>query len=371
LLGLIEAVELRLISMPLVHPFETSFMRETDKDCILVRALGSGLEGWGEVVAMPEPLYNEETIATCWHMLVDFLIPKTLRRAWKDPGEWAQAMRPLRRNYMAKAGLEGALWDLYSQVQGKSLAQLWGGRRSRVPVGVSLGIEASMPELLAQVEQAVEAGYRRIKLKIKPTWDVAVVREVRRLYPQIQLQVDANSAYTLDDVEVFRAMEDLDLLLIEQPLAHDDIIDHATLQGQLATAICLDESIHSRDDCRKALQLQACRIINIKPGRVGGFCESLRIHELCQSHGVPVWCGGMLETGVGRLQNLALASLDGFTLPGDLSASARYFREDIIDPPVTLESDGCVVVPTHVGLGGRLDLSRVEHYCQKMELIAK
>ena len=364
----IDHVELFLISLPLAHPFETSFMREIDKDCILVRVQGEGLEGWGEVVAMAEPLYNEETLETAWHVLRDFLIPLTTGRAWDDPGQWAVAVVHFRRNFMAKAGLEGALWDLFSQLQCRSLADLWGGTRSRVEVGVSLGIEKTLPELLEQIDSSLKAGYRRVKLKIKPGWDLAIVREVRARYPELLLQVDANSAYRLEDAPIFEAMDDLGLLLIEQPLAHDDIIDHASLQGRLNTPLCLDESIHTREDCRKALQLGACRIINIKPGRMGGFCQARATHDLCRAQGIPVWCGGMLETGIGRLQNLALAALQGFSLPGDLSASARYFAEDIIDPPVVLESDGCVLVPTEIGISQRLRHDRLDRYTRRRQL---
>lgn len=363
----IDRVELVQIGLPLVHPFETSFMRETHKQCILVHVLGEGLHGWGEVVAMAEPLYNEETLKTCWHMLADFLIPLTLGRDWPDPWAWAAAVKPFRRNFMAKAGLEAALWDLFSQLQSQSLFQLWGGTRPRVPVGVSLGIEATQAELFGEVERALAAGYRRVKLKIKPGWDVEVVREARRRYPELILQVDANSAYTLEQASIFEALDDLNLLLIEQPLAHDDIIDHAALQKKLKTAVCLDESIHGLEDCRKALELGSCRIINIKPGRVGGYCESLRIHGYCRERNVPVWCGGMLETGIGRLQNLALASLDGFTLPGDVSASSRYFAEDIIEPAVTLEEDGTVLVPTEAGLHRRLRHDFIGTLCERRE----
>ena len=356
----IDRVELRWISMPLRMPFETSFARETDKDCLLVRVFGEGFEGWGEVVAMKEPLYNEETLKTCWHLLEDLLIPLVLSRPWSSVEEWCEATRHVRRNYMARAGLEAALWDLFSLCEGRSLSSLWGGVRARVEVGISLGIEASLDQLLPQVEAAIADGYRRIKLKIKPGWDLVPVAEVRRRWPELVLQVDANSAYRLSDGSHLAALDEFGLLLIEQPLEHDDIVDHATLARLLKTPVCLDESIDTVDQCRRALDLGSAAIINIKPGRVGGYDASRAIHDYCARRGVPCWVGGMLETGVGRLQNLALASLPNFTLPGDISASRRYFARDIIDPEVVLESDGCVRVPEVPGVGQFLDWPTLE-----------
>jgi o-succinylbenzoate synthase len=259
-----------------------------------------------------------------------------------------------RRNYMAKAGLEAALWDLYSACRGLSLRELWGGTRERVPVGISLGIERTLAELLPQVEQGVAEGYKRIKLKIKPGWDVDVVREVRDRFPDIQLQVDANSAYRLKDAALLQQLDSFGLLLIEQPLDHDDIVDHAALQPLLGTPLCLDESIDTVEQCRRALSLGAGRIINVKPARMGGYYAARRTHDLCAAQGVPCWVGGMLETGIGRLQNLALASLPNFTLPGDLSASRRYFARDIIEPEVQLEPDGTVQVPSLCGVAATL-----------------
>jgi len=357
--------------MPLRTAFETSFARETVKDCLLVRVQGEGAEGWGEVVAMKEPLYNEETLRTCWHILEDVLIPLTLERDWDSPEAWCQAVSHVRRNYMARAGLEAALWDLYSALQGHSLAQLWGGVRERVEVGISLGIEANLPALLAHVQSGVAEGYRRVKLKIKPGWDVAIVEEVRARYPSLVLQVDANSAYSLKDATLLAGLDALELLLIEQPLSHDDIVDHATLQKLLRTSICLDESIDNVHQCRRALELGSARIINVKPGRVGGYCAARAIHDLCLSRGVPCWVGGMLETGVGRLQNLALASLENFTLPGDISASRRYFERDIIEPEVVLESDGCVRVPEVAGVGQWLDWKALHSYTQRSEVFRR
>ncbi len=364
----IDRVELRWVSMPLRTPFETSFARETNKDCLLVRVFGEGFEGWGEVVAMNEPLYNEETLKTCWHILEDVLIPLVFSRDWSSVEDWCRSVRHIRRNYMARAGLEAALWDLYSLCEGKSLATLWGGVRSRVEVGISLGIESSLEQLLPQVEAGIAEGYRRIKLKIKPGWDLEVVKAVRSRWPDLVLQVDANSAYRLEDSELLKGLDDFSLLLVEQPLEHDDIVDHAVLQRSLSTPICLDESIDSGDQCRRALDLGSARIINIKPGRVGGFVASRAIHDLCAARGVPCWVGGMLETGVGRLQNLALASLPNFRLPGDISASRRYFTRDIIEPEVTLEPDGCVRVPQVPGVGQFLDWRALDFYTQRSEV---
>ena len=367
----IDRVELRYLSMPLRTPFETSFARETDKDCLLVRVFGEGFEGWGEVVAMKEPLYNEETLETCWHILRDVLIPLTLSEAWDCPERWNESVRHIRRNFMARAGLEAALWDLYSQCRSQSLARLWEGVRERVEVGISLGIESSLDKLLPQVEAGISEGYRRIKLKIMPGWDLLPVSEVRRRWPDIQLQVDANSAYKwLTDTDHLKKLDDFNLLLIEQPLQHDDIIDHAELQKHLRTPICLDESIDTLRTCMHAIKLEAARIINIKPGRVGGYQNSRRIHDFCHAERIPCWVGGMLETGIGRLHNLALASLPNFTLPGDISASKRYFTRDIIDPEVVLENEGCVRVPDSPGVGQFVDWKALDYFTRKSEVFS-
>ncbi|MBS2040282.1 o-succinylbenzoate synthase [bacterium] len=363
----IEGVELRYVCLPLRTAFETSFARETDKECLLVRLFGEGLQGWGEVVAMSAPLYNEETLETCWHILRDVLIPFTLKSDWDRPEDWCRAVGHIRRNYMARAGLEAALWDLYSQCQNLSLAQLWGGTRQRVEVGISLGIENTLEDLFPQIEAGINQGYRRIKLKIKPGWDVQVLQAVRKRWPELVLQVDANSAYRLEQAEHLAELDQFDLLLIEQPLEHDDIVDHASLAGRLKTPICLDESIDSVDQCRRALDLGSAKIINIKPGRVGGYTASRAIHDHCLSRSIPCWVGGMLETGIGRLPNLALASMPNFTLPGDISASKRYFRRDLIDPEVVLEDDGRVRVPERPGVGQFLDWKALDLYTRRSE----
>jgi len=347
------------IRMPLVHPFETSFGVEQDRECIIVRVEGDGAIGWGECVASAGPWYAYETTQTAWHILTRFLISMLLGRELSGPQEVFDRLRSVRGHPMAKAGLEMALWDLTASQQGVPLANLLGGTRERIPVGVSIGIQKSIPALLERIASFVEQGYARVKIKIKPNWDVDVVRAVRREFPDLKLQVDANSAYRLADAPVFQAMDDLDLLLIEQPLGHDDIYEHAKLQRQLRTPICLDESIVSIDHARVALELGSCRVINIKPGRVGGHASSIRIHDLCREQGVPVWHGGMLETGIGRAHNVALASLPGFTLPGDISASDRYYAEDLIDPPFTLNPDSTLTVPKGPGIGVTVNEERL------------
>ncbi|MGD9030568.1 MAG: o-succinylbenzoate synthase [Anaerolineae bacterium] len=355
----IERIELHHIDLPLVHPFETSFGREITRPCILVAVHAGGLTGWGECVAGAGPWYAYETIGTAWHVLRDFLIPMLLGRNIASPDDVEVRFQRVRGHRMARAALEVAVWDLLARAEGRSLATALGGRRDRVPVGVSLGIESSHQELLDKIERRVDEGYGRVKLKIKPGWDVEVVRAVRERWPELPLQVDANAAYTLAHVPVFQDLDQLDLLLIEQPLHHDDIVEHARLQEQLVTPVCLDESIRSPTHARWALEIAACRIINIKLGRVGGLSAARRIHDLCAERDVPVWCGGMLETNVGRAANVALATLPNFALPGDISASARYYEEDIAGPDFLLADDSTVAVPAGPGLGVRVDLKRL------------
>ncbi len=355
----VTRVELRQMELPLMFPFETSFGRQEVHACLLVRLYADSLEGWGEVPTENAPLYNEETVGTAWHILEAFIVPRLLGREVGHPRDFPRMVQHLRRNYMAKAGVEAALWDLYCQANGLSLAKVLEGTRETIAVGVSLGIEPSIDTLLARIDAFLRRGYRRIKVKIKPGWDVDVVEEIRRTFGAILLQVDANSAYTLDQAEVFRKLDEFNLLLIEQPLGEDDIVDHAQLQAQLRTPLCLDESIVTPDDARKALALGSCRVINIKAARMGGLSAGIATHDLCQREGIPVWCGGLLETGIGRAANIALASLPNFVLPADLSASDRYFHEDLIDPPVTLNADGTVTVPTGPGLGFDIVEARV------------
>ncbi|HWR43396.1 o-succinylbenzoate synthase [Sporomusa sp.] len=358
----LSAVTLRAMRMRMRAPFTTSFGTEWDKDFILVEVKDAeGRSGWGEAVAMKAPLYNEETVGTVWLMLKEFLIPLLWHQPPGHPQEVAGLFRHIRRNYMAKAALEGALWDLYAMAENVPLYRALGGERTVIDVGISLGIESSVDKLLAQVEKYVAAGYKRIKIKVKPGWDVDIVAAVRRRFPAIQLMVDANSAYTLADSARLAALDEYNLMMIEQPLAHDDIIDHAVLQKQLKTPICLDESIHSVEDARKALELDSGRIINIKIGRVGGLTEAKAIHDLCVGKGVPVWCGGMLESGVGRAHNVAITTLAGFTLPGDTAASNRYWEEDLIEPEVTVH-DGVIHVPDRPGIGYALCREKIDKY---------
>ena len=356
----IDRVELRIVRLPLVRTFRTSSSTKGHIDHILVRAIADGgLEGWGESASPSDPYYCPETTETCWHILKDFLAPRVVGRDWETIDDLIALFGPIKGNNFARAGLEMAAWDALATREGRPLAALLGGSRAEIHSGVSLGIEEDLGSLLDQVDRYVDEGYRRIKLKIAPGWDVAPVRAVRERHPDVPLQVDANSAYTLADLATFRALDDFGLLLIEQPLAHDDIVDHAELQAAIRTPVCLDESIHSAEDARKALDLGSCRVINIKVSRVGGLREARRIHDLCRSREVPVWCGGMHEFGIGRAANVAIASLPGFTLPGDVSGSDKYYREDLVEPPVSA-ARGAVAVPIGPGLGHRPILARIE-----------
>jgi o-succinylbenzoate synthase len=357
----IDGVEVRLIRLPLIEPFETSFGKIDSRLIFLVSLEAEGLRGWGEVVAEQDPLYSYETVQTALHVIRDFLGPALLTGSIESIEDLAKRLAPFRGHNMAKAGLELAFMDLLAQVEGQSLSELIGGERKRVDVGVSLGIQPVISRLLERVEKYLKLGYQRIKLKIKPGWDLDVVDEVRRKYPQILLSVDANAAYTFGDVDHLKMLDDFNLLMIEQPLEYDDLMDHARLQELMKTRLCLDESIVGHRQARLALELDSCRIINIKIGRVGGYSQALGIHDLCVERDVPVWCGGMLESGIGRAHNIALASLKGFTLPGDISASSRYFDRDVIYPEVTVAPDGTVAVPDGVGLGFEVDLDFIKH----------
>lgn len=346
----IDRIELTLARLPLIRTFRTSSSTKAHIDHILVRVEADGIEGWGECASPSDPYYCPETTETCWHILKDFLAPAVLGEEWGSIDEFIRFYARVKGNNFARSGLEMAAWDALGKSEGKSLFDLLGGVTERIDSGVSLGIEEDVPSLLRLVEQYAGEGYKRIKLKIAPGWDVDVVRSVREHFPDLPLQVDANSAYTLADLDHLRRLDDFGLILIEQPLAHDDIIDHATLQAALSTPVCLDESIHSAEDARKAIDLGACRVINIKVSRVGGPREAKRVHDVCRGRGIPVWCGGMHEFGVGRAANLAVSALPGFTLPGDISGSDKYYREDLVDPPL-LATDGALGVPRSPGLG--------------------
>jgi O-succinylbenzoate synthase len=363
----IDRIELRHLQMPLTAPFETSFGVETDRHCLIVRVDADGLTGWGECPVEATFGYSYETTTTAWHALKDFMIPQLLGK----PADAAGAVRIgelMRGHPMARHGLEAAVWDIMAQAQNISLSKALGGTRDRVAVGVSIGIQPSADALIKKIEDYLAQGYGRIKIKIKPGYDLDVVKRVRAKFPKILLQVDANSAYRLPDTPLFEAIDEYQLLLIEQPFGWDDIYEHSKLQPLIETPICLDESIHSLGHALIAIELGACKIINIKPARVSGFTEARRIHDLCMVRHVPVWCGGMLETGIGRAGNVALASLPNFTLPGDISASNRYYAEDIAEPLFTLNPDSTLSVPTAPGLGVTVNVKALEKFTVQTEV---
>jgi O-succinylbenzoate synthase len=356
----IDRLELRLLKLPLVHFFETSFGRIHDKHFILVRIEGDGLVGYGECVAEQDPYYSSDTNETVWHIVSEFVVPRVVGKAFSHPCEVFPALKAIRGHNMAKAAVEMAAWDLYARQQRVPLSKVLGGTRDRIASGVSIGIQDSLDQLAEKVKTELAAGYRRIKIKIKPGWDVAAVEMIRSRFGNIPLMVDANAAYTFADADHLARLDPFDLMMIEQPLDYDDVMDHAQLQRRLKTAICLDESIKTVTIARDAIAAGACRIINIKPGRVGGFAESIRLHDLCASHNIPVWHGGMLESGIGRAANIHLASLSNFSLPGDIAASKRYFDPDLIDPAISVAADGTIPVPTGPGIGVAIRNDRVD-----------
>lgn len=358
----LDRLELRHLRMPLVAPFETSFGREIQRECILITLRSEGLVGYGECVATHDPGYNYETTGTAWHILKDFIAPMILDKAVASPGDLHALVDPVRGHHLAKAGVEMALWDLLGKSSGRSLRDLLGGIRDRVEVGVSVGLQASPQQLVVVVGEYLQQGYGRVKIKIKPGRDVGDAGAVRAAFPTLRLQVDANSSFTLDSAMALRPLDAMALLLIEQPLYEDDIWDHRRLQQELRTPICLDESIVSARHARYAIEMQACRIINIKAARLGGISQAVETHSFCRAHGVPVWCGGMLETGVGRASNLALASLPGFSLPGDISASDRYYSRDITRDRFALNEDSTIDVPSGAGLGVTIDDSALSDF---------
>jgi len=365
---LIRQVELRELRMQLVHPFETSFGKTQERRIVIVKVSDGSRDGYGEVTAGEGPFYSHETYQTAWHILSDFIIPRTIGRELETAKDFQSFVRGIRGHRMAQAGMETALWDLEARNKSVPLWKLLGGTRMEIDCGVSIGIQPSIPELISTIQKEINAGYRRIKIKIKPGWDLEVIREVRRSFPKILLMADANSAYTLEAVDLFRKMDEFNLLMIEQPLHDEDTIDHAELQRQIHTPICLDESIHSADDARKAIQMGACRIINIKLGRVGGHAAVRAVHDVCRDHGIPVWCGGMLESGIGRAHNIALSSLDNFSLPGDVTASKRYWAEDVIEPEVEVRSDGRIVQRMDSGIGYRVREDLLEQFTVRKQV---
>ncbi len=347
----IERLEIREINLPLVHFFETSFGRTERRRILLTKVFCDGTVGYGECTAGERPLFSHETIDTAWIIIKEVLASIIKGREWNEPSEVYQWFKLIRGNQMARAAIENACWDLTARTRNMPLYKLLGGTLEKIPCGVSIGIQDTPEQLLEKIKTEVDAGYRRIKIKIKPGWDYDILRLVRQTFPDITLSVDANSAYTLTDINLIKRFDEFNLLMIEQPLGHDDIVDHSHLQKQISTAICLDEPITSIDKARKAIEMESGRIINIKLGRVGGFSEAIRIHDYCYDNQIPVWCGGMLEAGIGRSHNIAMSTLPGFSLPGDVSASKRYFKEDIIEPPVTVSKDGFINVPQVTGTG--------------------
>jgi o-succinylbenzoate synthase len=367
----LERVILRQIRMPLVHFFETSFSRTYERAIVLVEVVSDGLSGWGEVTAGENPFYNEEWTASIWPLLRDYVAPRVLGCDFENAAEVYGRTDHIRGHFMARGGLEAAVWDLEARRVGVSLAQhIGGGARSEVPCGVSIGIQDSVGQLIGKIQTELDAGYQRIKIKIKPGWDIDVVRQVRAEFPHILLMADANSAYTLADTEHLKRLDEFNLMMIEQPLAHDDILDHAILQAQIQTPICLDECIRTPHHAEQAIALNACRILNIKLGRVGGFHAAKQVHDFAYAHGIPVWCGGMLESGIGRAHNIALSTLPGFTLPGDVSASKRYWTRDVITPPVEVSPAGTISVPTGPGFGYELDLDYLKSITEREEVLS-
>lgn len=364
----IDRVELMLCRLPYIHFFETSFGREEDRTFILVKVFGDGLCGYGECVADKAPLYSYETTRTAWMMLKDFLIPLLSNRSLSEPLEFYQEARMFKGHPMAKAGLELALWDLMAKKKGVPLWKLYGGEDEEIPAGVSIGIQDSPAELIDRINGFLDEGYQRIKLKIKPGWDSEICRAVRERLPHIRLQVDANGAYSLDDRGRLQELDAFDLEMIEQPFPPYDLWDHAQLQKDLQTPLCLDESIISAETARKAMAMGSCRVINIKAGRVGGIVESRKIHDVCQARSLPVWCGGMLESGIGRAHNIHLATLPNFKFPHDLSASKRYYKEDLIDPPIDITTRGTIQLPGLAGIGVCPQEQRIRKATLKREI---
>src|SRR6266404_1221334 len=366
----IDRIALRHVRMPLVHFFETSFGRTTERDIILVEVVSDGASGWGEVTAGENPFYNEEWTASARMILRDYAAPLVLNRELACADVPTLTAR-IRGHLMARGGLEAAIWDLEARLSGEPLwKRIGGGARREIPCGVSIGIQNSVPQLIEKIQRELDAGYQRIKMKIKPGWDVEVVAEVRERFPSIKLMADANSAYTLADADRLKQLDRFYLMMIEQPLAHDDIIDHAALQARLDTPICLDECIRSAHHAEQAIRLRACGIINIKLGRVGGFREAKRVHDVAQKAGIPVWCGGMLEAGIGRAHNIALSTLPNFTLPGDVSASKRYWARDIIRPAVETTPRGTILVRDEPGFGYELDRDFIRQITVREETVA-
>ncbi|CAN5663584.1 o-succinylbenzoate synthase [soil metagenome] len=356
----IDAIHLREINMPLAYPFETSFGLTTGRRILLVELESEGRTAWGECVAGEHPYFSDEMIDTAWIITETELAPRLLEAEISHGGDVPHLFKPVRGHRMAKAALENAMWDLEAQAEDVPLSELLGGIRKVIPCGVSIGIQPSLEQLMDKIATELSAGYQRIKLKCKPGWDTTIFEAVRERWPEIMLSCDANSAYRMRDFDHIAGWDQFNLLMIEQPLWYDDFYFHAMLQKRLETAICLDESIRNRRDALAAIDMESCRIINIKVGRVGGFSEAIAVHNAAAERGIPVWCGGMLETGIGRAHNIALSSLPNFSLPGDVSASSRYWTQDIVEPAITVSSKGEIVVPTTAGSGYPILKDRIE-----------
>ncbi len=365
----IDAIILREVHMPLVRPFETSFGVTRNRRIVLAEIQSEGLSGWGECTAGERPFFSGESTDSAWQVLVQELAPMLAAESPEHGGDCPAIFRAVRGNPMAKAALENAIWDLEAQREGVSLSRLLGGVRDSITCGVSIGIQPSIHELLSIVEHELASGYQRIKLKCKPGWDVEVFERVRSRWPGILLSCDANSSYRLRDEDHIASFDAYDLLMIEQPLWHDDFYFHSVLQKRLNTPICLDESIRNRRDTLAAIEMESCKIINIKLGRVGGFSEAIAVHNAAMERGIPVWCGGMLESGVGRAHNIALSTLEGFTLPGDVSASSRYFADDIVEPAITVSAEGEIAIPDSPGRGYEVRTDLVDRLTARKETI--
>jgi len=364
----IKRVTLYQVEQTLKSPFISSLEKVENRESIIVELKDEdGHTGWGEVVAFSSPWYTEETIKTCWHIITDFLVPLLCSRKIHHPSEVKELFNSIRRNNMAKAGIETAVWDLYAKRQGTTLSEIIGGKKSVIESGVVVGMN-DPDKMIAKIGLHIKEGYKRIKVKIKPNQDYEVIKLIRHHYPDVPLMVDANSTYSLSDINRLKALDEFNLLMIEQPLGVDDIIDHAKLQSVINTPICLDESIVSYEDARKAIELGSCQVMNIKIGRVGGLTEAINIHHLCKSHDIPVWCGGMLEMGISRAHNIALASLENFTIPGDISSTSRYWDHDITEPEVEVKN-GFIPVPTTPGIGFTVNRQRLDEITKKKLVI--
>jgi O-succinylbenzoate synthase len=366
----LRSIELIEINLPLVHFFETSFGRTYERRIILVRVEDAdGAEGWGEITCGETPSYSDEWTDSAWVTAEKILAPMVIGREFNAAADVWYAMKKVRGHRMSKAGIETACWDLEAKKLSVPLWRYLGGVQNEIECGVSIGIQDSVEQLIGKIQTELDAGYRRIKIKIAPHWDYDVVKQVREKFGEIRLMGDANSAYTLADVDLFKRMDAFDLMMFEQPLGFDDMLDHSKLQAQIKTPICLDESIRSPDDARKAIELKAGRIINVKLGRVGGYAQAKLVEEVCRTAGIPIWCGGMLESGIGRAHNIAMSTLAGFTLPGDVSASKRYWHEDIIEPAVEVTPNGTIIVPEKPGIGFDVCVDRIKKLAVKRSVV--